>query len=80
MLDHSYIIAVYSDNVKPDPSIEATIRLAIDLRRAYDVNFFFESIASRDVPKLHSFRPFTSMKTRQSLSSAIISISPKGLL
>ncbi len=40
MLDHFYIIAVYSDNVKPDPSVKAMVGLEIDLCGAYNVKLF----------------------------------------
>ena len=40
MLDHLYIIAVYSDHVKPDPSIETAVDLEIELGGANNVKLF----------------------------------------
>ncbi len=64
MLDHFYIIAVYSDNVKPDPSVEAMIGFEIYLCGAYDVKLFPGVDRLEGCPEILSLSPFYLYKNQ----------------
>ena len=58
MLDHFYIIAVDSNNVKPDPSVKAMVGFEIYLCGSYDVKLFPGIDRIEGCPEILSVSPF----------------------